>query len=212
MATRTAYQKQADTRTKMALRLRARFDARIRKYAQALIDALAGAADAKNRIDRINTLYGVDISTETLLAHEVRVANLGGQLGTLLGQSTPGEEVQLFNPTVNGNGGVTLALETLFGEVATTAPTPPSAPVFSNTLIGPNDSAGGVTLAAQAGDDFGFNALSTGGSAPMSMDLYHNGQQVGSVAYLDRYNGQRFRFAGPLGTFSGTFASGPVNL
>ena len=46
----------------------------------------------------------------------------------------------------------------------------------------------------------------------MSMDLYVGSQQVASVAFLDRYNGQPFRFASPAGTFSGRFASGTVTL
>jgi hypothetical protein len=118
MATKTLYQKQADKRTKTALKLRARFDARVRKYATALVGALAGAADAKARLDRINLLYGVDISTETLLVHDLRTAGLAGTLTTMMGASTPGEEVQLFNATADGNGGAVLALEVLFGELA----------------------------------------------------------------------------------------------
>ncbi|WP_205701578.1 hypothetical protein [Hymenobacter rigui] len=121
---KTAYQKQADKRTKDALRLRARFDARLRKSARQLLDALTGTAQAKARLDRINLLYGVDISTETLLARDVRVAGLGEALAPLLGQSTPGEEVQLFNPTPNGNGGALLATEAVFGETIVTEPTP----------------------------------------------------------------------------------------
>ncbi|WBO86096.1 hypothetical protein [Hymenobacter yonginensis] len=113
---KTAYQKQADKRTKDALRLRARFDARLRKSARQLLNALAGTAQAKARLDRINLLYGVDISTETLLAHDVRVAGLGGALAPLLEQSAPDEEVQLFNPTPDGNGGMSLAIEAVFGE------------------------------------------------------------------------------------------------
>ncbi|UYZ64852.1 hypothetical protein [Hymenobacter weizhouensis] len=140
MAKRTEYQKQADKRTKDALRLRARFDGRIRKAAQQLITAAAGALDARNRLNRINQLYGVDISTETLLAHSVRTGDLGGQLATLLGESTPGEEVQLFNPTPDGNGGVVLALEAVFGEVLTPQASPlgpgplvPAAPALTLT-------------------------------------------------------------------------------
>jgi hypothetical protein len=41
---KTAYQKQADKRTKDALRLRARSDRRLRKCAGQLLDALAGTA------------------------------------------------------------------------------------------------------------------------------------------------------------------------
>lgn len=131
MAKKTEYQKQADKRTKNALRLRARFDGRIRKYAQQLVAAVAGAVDARNRLNRINQLYGVDLSTETLLAHSVRVADFSGQLAVLLEESSPGEEVQLFNPTPDGNGGKMLALEAVFGEI----PTPQASPLGPGPLV-----------------------------------------------------------------------------
>jgi hypothetical protein len=121
MPRNTEYQKQADKRTRDALRLRAKFDSRIRRCSLSLIAALGGALNAKNRIDRINLLYGVDISTETLLAHDVRVSGLGGQLDTMLGDSSPGEEIQLFNPTQDADSGP-LEPEELFGEVVTTPP------------------------------------------------------------------------------------------
>lgn len=113
---KTAYQKQADSRTRTALRLRSRADGKVRKYAAALVAALGSAADAKARLDRINLLYGVDISPETLLAHDVRTAGLGTQLSNLLAASSPGEEVQLFNPMANSNGGLVLDNEAVFGE------------------------------------------------------------------------------------------------
>lgn len=119
---RTACQKQTDKRTKDALQLRARFDARLRKAAGQLLDALTGTAQTKARLDRINLLYGVDISTETPLVHDVRVAGLGETLGPLLAQSAPGEEVQFFNPTQDGNGGLLLATESVFGEAIETPP------------------------------------------------------------------------------------------
>lgn len=135
MAKKTEYQKQADQRTKNALRLRARFDGRIRKYAQQLVAAVAGAVDARNRLDRINQLYGVDLSTETLLAHSVRVADFAGQLNTLLGESAPGEEVQLFNPIPDGNGGAALALEAVFGEVQASPSVPVDSPIGPSSGI-----------------------------------------------------------------------------
>ena len=64
----------------------------------------------------------MDISTETLLAHDVRVTGLGEMLAPLLAQSTPGEEVHLFNPTPDGNGGLPLATEAVFGEAVETPP------------------------------------------------------------------------------------------
>ena len=122
MATKSAYQKQADKRTKTALKLRARYDAKARRAAAQLVAALAGAEDARNRLNRINALYGVDLSTETLLIHDVRSSELPAVLASMLSSSTPGEEVQLFNPTANGNGGAALELEAVFREVAVTPP------------------------------------------------------------------------------------------
>ncbi|GAB2784601.1 hypothetical protein HNQ93_002463 [Hymenobacter luteus] len=210
MATRTAYQKQADKRTKDALKLRARFDARVRKYATALVAALAGAEDARIRINRLNTLYGVDISTETLLVHEVRVANLGGQLSGLMAESTPGAEPQLFNPTPNGNGGAILAPEAVFGEKpADGAPGGGGSveALYDTALNGPNGEGAGVTLAASAGDVLRFNALPDGGSAPATMDVFVGGQQVASVACLDRYTGKLFSFTTGGVTHTGSFAA-----
>ncbi len=220
MATRTLYQKQADKRTKTALKLRARWDAKARKYATALVAALAGAADAKARLDRINLLYGVDISTETLLVHDLRTAGLGDSLATALAGSTPGEEVQFLNPTADGNSGAVLALEALFGELAAASlPTgggtagggtggSTTAPVAHDvTLNGPNATDRGVTLAASAGDSLLFYSLGSGGSAPASMDIAIGGAQVASVAYLDRYTGQPFSFLHNGVTRNGTFAA-----
>ncbi|HEX8426818.1 hypothetical protein [Hymenobacter sp.] len=136
---RSAYQKQADSRTRTALRLRARADAKVRKYAVALVAALVGAADAKARLDRINLLYGVDISLETLLVHDVRTAGLGEQLTSLLAATGPGEEVQLFNSAVNRNEGALLANEAVFGEPVAAGSVAPSTPTT------PTD--GGVTPA-----------------------------------------------------------------
>ena len=221
MATRTLYQKQADKRTKTALKLRARWDAKARKYATALVAALAGASDAKARLDRINLLYGVDLSTETLLVHDLRTAGLGDSLTTALAGSTPGEEVQFFNPTADGNGGAVLALEALFGELVAATPTTTgggtagggtggstTVPVAHDvTLNGPEASDRGVTLAASAGDSLLFYSLGSGGSAPASMDISIGGAQVASVAYLDRYTGQPFSFIHNGVTRNSKFAS-----
>ena len=78
---------------------------------------------------------------------------------------------------------------------------------FGTHLAGPNGAGGGVTLAASAGDDFGFNELTTGGSAPASMDINVGGTQVASVAYLDRYTGQPFSFAHAGVTHTEAFAT-----
>ena len=149
---KSAYQKQADKRTKDAIRLRARFDARARKAAGQLTAALAGALDARQRTDRINLLYGVDLSTETLLVHSLRVAGLDQQLSTFLGESTPGEELQLFNPTPDGNGGAVLPLEALFGE---TSETPPVAPAPVPAAEQPAETGSGITISQLRAQDVG---------------------------------------------------------
>lgn len=78
---------------------------------------------------------------------------------------------------------------------------------FGTHLAGPNGSGGGVTLAASAGDGFDFDELTTGGSAPASMDINVGGAQVASVAYLDRYTGKPFSFAHAGVTHTGAFAA-----
>lgn len=211
MASKTLYQKQADTRTKTALKLRAKYDGRVRKYAAALVTALTGAADAKVRLDRINLLYGVARSTETRLVQELRTAGLAGTLTDRLGESTPGEELQVFSATGDGNGGAVLELEALFGEVAATGPGPVAGPAYDTPLNGPNQDAQGVTLAASAGDVLKFSALTAGGSAPASMRLSWGGAEIASVALLDRYVGKPFAFTHKEVTRSGVFAA-DVNL
>ena len=78
---------------------------------------------------------------------------------------------------------------------------------YDTNLTGPNDNAQGVTLAASAGDLFEFNALTTGGSAPASMDISVGGAQVASVTYLDRYTGQAFGFMHAGVAHMGAFAA-----
>ena len=79
--------------------------------------------------------------------------------------------------------------------------------VYNTNLTGPNDNAQGVTLAASAGDTFGFDALTTGGSAPSNMDILIGGAQVASVAYLDRYLGKAFSFTHAGVAHTGAFAA-----
>jgi len=78
---------------------------------------------------------------------------------------------------------------------------------YDQHLTGPNGSAVGVTLAASAGDSFDFNELASGGSAPANMDILVGGTQVASVAYLDRYSGQPFRFTHAGVAHTGSFAA-----
>lgn len=105
---------------------------------------------------------------------------------------------------LNNNASNPLAVE----YVNVTASTGGSGNVnFDTNLTGPNDNAQGVTLAASAGDVFKFNALTTGGSAPASMDISVGGVQVASVAYLDRYTGKAFSFTHAGVAHTGAFAA-----
>ncbi len=77
---------------------------------------------------------------------------------------------------------------------------------YTTHLVGPNGTGSGVTLAASAGDAFDFNELTSGSSAPASMDIYIGGVQVASVAYLDRYLGKPFSFTHASVAHTGAFA------
>ncbi|MCC3155574.1 hypothetical protein [Hymenobacter sp. BT770] len=242
MASKTAYQKQADKRLKTALKLRARYDGRVRKYATALGAALAGAADAKARVDRINLLYGVDVSTETLLVHDLRTAGLPGLLSTSMAASTPGEEVQLFNAIADGNGGAVLAADALFGEVvdpaAPVADAPPvvvappvviqqspapvePAPVVDGavagqvTLAGPNGTLAGITIESAPGVSLDFAPLYSGSSIPVDMYLfvYVEDPMTAKVTFADRYAGKSFTVHLADGrTATGLFTEGSYGI
>lgn len=214
MATKSLYQKQAATRVKKALKLRASFDTKVRKYAGQLLTALAGAADAKARLDRINTLYVLNYSPETRLVHDMRVAAVPAALSQELAASGPGQDVQLFNAILFPNYPNALPYEAVFGEDVNAVPPPPApapagptAASFTTTLTGPNQDAAGVTLAASAGDTLSFNAQATGSSAPASMTIAVGGVQVASVAYLDRYAGSSLLFEHAGVSHQGSFGS-----
>ena len=114
----SAYQVQSKRRMKRAIRQRAKSDQKARRYTQLLADALRLSQDAAAQMNALNQLYNVDVSTQTILVHDLLDALQPDQLTGLLGQSTPGEEEQLFNPTPDGNGGQELPKNLLFGEVA----------------------------------------------------------------------------------------------
>ncbi|WP_019946947.1 hypothetical protein [Hymenobacter aerophilus] len=124
----TAYQIQFKRRMKRAIRQRARSDQKARRYSQLLADALRLSQDAATQMNALNQLYNVDVSTQTLLVHDLLDVLQPDQLTGLLGQSTPGEEEQLFNPIPDGNGGQPLSADPLFGEVTAGTPIIPSAP------------------------------------------------------------------------------------
>ena len=118
----TAYQTQFKRRMKRAIKLRAKADAKARRYTQLLSDAIGAAEDAAMQMDALNQIYNVDVSTYTLLTQALH-ANSGQEvLVDHLAQSTPGEEVVLFNQVPDANGGWELPANPLFGELVTGTP------------------------------------------------------------------------------------------
>lgn len=114
----TAYQTQFKRRMKRAIKLRAKADAKARRYSQLLADSITAAEDAAAQMNALNQLYNVDVSTYTLLTQALHA---GGVKGTLVGElsnSTAGEEVVIFTQVPNGNGGLELPANPLFGESA----------------------------------------------------------------------------------------------
>ena len=78
-------------------------------------------------MNALNQIYNVDVSTYTLLTQALH-ANSGQEvLVDHLAQSTPGEEVVLFNQVPDGNGGQPLPANPLFGELVTGTPIIPPA-------------------------------------------------------------------------------------
>ena len=131
----TAYQTQFKRRMKRAIRLRAKADQKARRYTQLLADAIGAAEDAATQMNELNQLYNVDVSTYTLLTQALH-ANSGQEvLVDHLTQSTPGEEVVLFNQVPDGNGGQELPTNPLFGELV--AGTPIIPPVLAAKVSTP---------------------------------------------------------------------------
>jgi len=124
----TPYQTQFKQRMKRAIKLRAKADQKARRYAQLLADAIGAAEDAATQMDALNQLYNVDVSTYTLLTQALHAEGSKQVLLGHLGDSTPGEEVVLFNQVPDANGGQLLPLNPLFGEVVTGTPITPPAP------------------------------------------------------------------------------------
>ena len=131
----TAYQTQYKRRMKRAIGLRAKADRKARRYTQLLADAIGAAEDAAMQMNELNQLYNVDVSTYTLLTQALH-ANSGQEvLVDHLAQSTPGEELVLFNQVPDGNGGQELPPNPLFGELV--AGTPIIPPVLAAKVSTP---------------------------------------------------------------------------
>ena len=123
----TAYQQQFKRRMKRAISLRAKADQKARRYTQLLSDAIGAAEDAAMQMNALNQLYNVDVSTYTLLTQALH-ANSGQEvLEDHLAQSTPGEEVVIFNQVPDANGGQPLPANPLFGELVASTPIIPAA-------------------------------------------------------------------------------------
>ena len=118
----TAYQLQYKRRMLRAISLRARADAKARRYAKLLSEAIGAAEYAAMQLNELNQIYNVDVSTYTLLTQALH-ANSGQEvLEDHLAQSAPGEEVVLFNQVPDGNGGLELPPNPLFGELVAGTP------------------------------------------------------------------------------------------
>jgi hypothetical protein len=132
----TAYQTQFKRRMKRAISLRAKADRKARRYTQLLADAIGAAEDAATQMNELNQLYNVDVSTYTLLTQALH-ANSGQEvLVDHLAQSTPGEEVVIFNQIPDGNGGQLLPANPLFGEVVAGTPIIPPAQAAKVSVMG----------------------------------------------------------------------------
>ena len=128
----TAYQTQFKRRMKRAISLRAKADRKARRYTQLLADSIGAAEDAAMQMDALNQIYGVDVSTYTLLTQALH-ANSGQEvLVDHLAQSTPGEEAIIYNQIPDGNGGQPLPVNPLFGELVAGVPIiPPAQSAFA---------------------------------------------------------------------------------
>jgi hypothetical protein len=133
----TAYQTQYKRRMKRAIKLRARADAKARRYTQLLADAIGAAEDAATQMNELNQIYNVDVSTYTLLTQALHADSGQEVLVDHLAQSTPGEEEVLFNQVPDGNGGLELPPNPLFGEVVTGTPIIPPAQTAKVLLARP---------------------------------------------------------------------------
>ncbi len=83
-------------------------------------------------MNALHQLYNVDVSTYTQLTQALHVNSGQEVLVDHLAQSTPGEEVVLSNQVPDGNGGLELPANPLFGELAT------ETPILSPPQIDPN--------------------------------------------------------------------------
>lgn len=130
----TAYQTQFKRRMKRAIKLRARADAKARRYTQLLSDAIGAAEDAAMQMNALNQIYNVDVSTYTILTQALH-ANSGQEvLEDHLAQSTPGEEVVLFNQVPDGNGGQELPANPIFGELVAGTPIVIQPPIIGTVV------------------------------------------------------------------------------
>ena len=144
MAKLTAYQKQFKRRMQRTMRLRSAADKKVRSTLLKLQAALLAADNARGRMNRLNQLYDVDVSTETDLVSAARQAALAVTLQTMLMQApVPGEEVVLFNQAADDNGGAELAPEAIFDE-----PVPVGSPTPSTPAEDEGSEAGGDTAPA----------------------------------------------------------------
>ena len=100
----TGYQLQYKRRMKKALALRAKADRQARFLVARLATVLAQGEVAADRIRRINTLYGTNLSQRTDLVDGYRVAGSAAALNQVAASSLGGAPAVVFvNLPVNSN-------------------------------------------------------------------------------------------------------------
>ncbi|MBD2722603.1 hypothetical protein [Hymenobacter armeniacus] len=92
----TGYQLQYKRRMKKALALRAKADRQARFLVARLVTVLAQGEIAAGRIDRINTLYGTNLSLHTDLVNGYRVAGTAAALNQVAAASLGGAPAVMF--------------------------------------------------------------------------------------------------------------------
>ena len=182
----TAYQTQFKRRMKRAIKLRARADAKARRYTQLLADAIGVAEDAAAQMNALNQLYNVDVSTYTLLTQALHANDGRAVLADHLAASTPGEEVVLFNQVPDGNSGQLLPENPLFGEVVTGTPVVVANPPASAQ-------AAGIVVSQLRAEDAGNGNWRVTVEASAPSGQYHVANDFAPYAY-DLLNGHETVF------------------
>jgi hypothetical protein len=104
----TGYQPQYKRRMKKALALRAKADRQARFLMARLVTVLTQGEIAAGRIDRINTLYGTNLSLRTDLVNGYQVAGTAAAIGQVAAASLGGAPAAVFVNLPANSGGAML--------------------------------------------------------------------------------------------------------